>query len=139
MSVLNVPIPASMADEELSIFADSVGRFLDENAGPDQLDRWRRDGVVERALWTKAGHAGLLGLSTSEALGGIGGDFRHEAVLIEQIAKRGLDAWGAPLHNAIVMPYIESYGTEEQKRRWLPRLSSGELVSAIAMTEPGAG
>jgi acyl-CoA dehydrogenase len=139
MSVLNVPIPASMADEELSIFADSVGRFLDENAGPAQLERWRRDGVVERALWTKAGQAGLLGLSIAEANGGIGGDFRHEAVFIEEIAKRGLDAWGAPLHNAIVMPYIESYGTPEQKQRWLPRLSSGELVSAIAMTEPGAG
>ena len=62
--------------------------------------------MVERDLWTKAGAAGLLGLSTSTAYGGVGGDFRHEAILIEETAKRGIDGWGASLHNAIVMPYI---------------------------------
>jgi acyl-CoA dehydrogenase len=139
MPVLDVSTPTIMADQELSIFANSVGRFLDDNAGPTKLDQWRRDGVVERALWNKAGEAGLLGLSSDSAYGGIGGDFRHEAILINEISKRGLDAWGVSLHNAIVMPYIESYGTEEQKRRWIPRLTSGELVAAIAMTEPGTG
>jgi len=139
MTVLDLPIPDFMATEEIAMFSHSVGRFLDEHAGPEKLNQWRRDGVVERALWTKAGEAGLLGLSTDTAYGGIGGDFRHEAVLIEEASKRGLEAWGSPLHNAIVMPYIETYGTEEQKQRWLPRLASGELVSAIAMTEPGTG
>jgi acyl-CoA dehydrogenase len=138
-SVLNVPTPSHMADEELAMFAESVGRFLDKHASPAKLDQWRRDGVVERELWTRAGEAGLLGLSTSPDHGGVGGDFRHEAILIEESGKRGLDAWGAPLHNAIVMPYVERYGSEEQKRKWLPKLASGEYVSAIAMTEPGTG
>jgi acyl-CoA dehydrogenase len=138
-SVLNVPVPASMGDEELQMFRRSVASFLDQNASEAKLEQWRKDHCVERALWNKAGQAGLLGLSTSSEYDGVGGDFRHEVVLIEELGKRGLEAWGVSLHNAIVMPYIESYGTEEQKKRWLPRLTSGELVSAIAMTEPGAG
>ena len=126
-------------DGELALFRQSTARFLDRHAPPANLDRWRRDGVVERALWTRAGEAGLLGLSTSAEFGGAGGDFRHEAVLIEELASRGLDAWGAPLHNAIVMPYVEAFGTAEQKAAWLPKLASGECVGAIAMTEPGTG
>jgi len=139
MQVLNVPTPAYLADEEFSIFRESVGRFLDDNAPPEKSDSWRKAKVVERDLWTKAGAAGLLGLSTSAAYGGIGGDFRHESILIEETSRRGLDGWGASLHNAIVMPYIEIYGTEDQKKRWLPRLARGEYVGAIAMTEPGTG
>ena len=139
MQVLNVPTPAYLADEEFSIFRESVGRFLDDNAPPEKSDSWRKAKVVERDLWTKAGTAGLLGLSTSAAYGGIGGDFRHESILIEETSRRGLDGWGASLHNAIVMPYIEIYGTEDQKKRWLPRLARGEYVGAIAMTEPGTG
>jgi acyl-CoA dehydrogenase len=139
MQVLNVPTPDYMADEEFSIFRSSVSRFLDDHAPQKKIDAWRKDKVVERALWTKAGETGLLGLSTSADYGGVGGDFRHEVVLMEEIGWRGLDAWGAALHNAIVMPYIESYGSEEQKKKWLPKLATGEYVSAIAMTEPGAG
>ncbi len=139
MQVLDLPTPDFMADEEFAMFRTSVGRFFDEHAGPAKLEAWREAGVVERALWTKAGEAQLLGLSTSADYGGVGGDFRHEVVLMEETAWRGLDAWGASLHNAIVMPYIETYGTEDQKKRWLPKLARGEYVSAIAMTEPGAG
>ena len=139
MQVLNVPTPAYLADEEFSIFRNSVGRFLDDNAPPEKFEGWRRAKVVERDLWTKAGAAGLLGLSTSTAYGGIGGDFRHETILIEEAAKRGIEGWGASLHNAIVMPYIEIYGTEDQKKRWLPKLATGELIGAIAMSEPGIG
>jgi len=139
MQVLNVPTPAYLADEEFSIFRESVGRFLDDNAPPEKSDSWRQAKVVERDLWTKAGTAGLLGLSTSAAYGGIGGDFRHESILIEETSRRGLDGWGASLHNAIVMPYIEIYGTEDQKKRWLPKLARGDYVGAIAMTEPGTG
>jgi acyl-CoA dehydrogenase len=139
MQVLNVPTPAYLADEEFSIFRESVGRFLDDNAPLEKLDSWRGAKVVERELWTKAGAAGLLGLSTATAYGGIGGDFRHEAILIEETSRRGLDGWGASLHNAIVMPYIEIYGTEDQKKRWLPKLARGDYVGAIAMTEPGTG
>jgi len=139
MQVLNVPTPAYLADEEFSMFRNSVGRFLDDNAPPEKFEGWRRAEVVERDLWTKAGAAGLLGLSTSTAYGGIGGDFRHETILIEEAAKRGIEGWGASLHNAIVMPYIEIYGTEDQKKRWLPKLACGDYVGAIAMTEPGTG
>ncbi|HWX71149.1 MAG TPA: acyl-CoA dehydrogenase family protein [Xanthobacteraceae bacterium] len=139
MQVLNVPTPAYLADEEFSMFRNSVGRFLDDNAPPEKFEGWRRAKVVERDLWTKAGAAGLLGLSTSTAYGGIGGDFRHETILIEEAAKRGIEGWGASLHNAIVMPYIEIYGTEDQKKRWLPKLACGDYVGAIAMTEPGTG
>jgi acyl-CoA dehydrogenase len=139
MQVLNVPTPEHMADEEFSIFRSSVSRFLDDHAPQKKIDAWRKDKVVERALWTKAGETGLLGLSTSAEYGGVGGDFRHEVVLMEEIGWRGLDAWGAALHNAIVMPYVETYGSEEQKKKWLPKLATGEYVSAIAMTEPGAG
>jgi acyl-CoA dehydrogenase len=139
MQVLNLPTPAFMADEEIAIFRNSVGRFLDEHAGPKKMDAWRKEGIIERELWTKAGEAGLLGLSTSADYGGIGGDFRHEIVLMEETEWRGIAGWGASLHNAIVMPYIESYGSEDQKKRWLPKLTSGDYIGAIAMTEPGAG
>jgi acyl-CoA dehydrogenase len=90
-------------------------------------------------MWNKAGEAGLLGLSIPEEYGGAGGDYRHEVVLMEQLGLKGVDGFGISLHNAIVMPYILEYGSEEQKQRWLPRLATGELVGAIAMTEPGAG
>jgi acyl-CoA dehydrogenase len=138
-SALNVPVPSFLAEEEIAMFRRSVSSFLEQNASEAKLEQWRKDHCVERSLWTKAGEAGLLGLSTSPEYGGVGGDFRHEYVLIDELGKRGLEAWGVSLHNAIVMPYIETYGTEEQKKRWLPRLTSGELVSAIAMSEPGAG
>ena len=101
--------------------------------------RWREQGVVDREMWTKAGEAGLLGLSIPEEYGGAGGDYRHEVVLIEQLMAKGVDGFGISLHNAIVAPYILHYGTEDQRRRWLPGICSGELVTAIAMTEPGAG
>jgi acyl-CoA dehydrogenase len=139
MSVLDIPTPSFFADEEFAIFRHSVGRFLDEHAGTRQLEAWRHAGEVDLGLWRKAGAAGLLGLSAKEEHGGLGGDFRHEAILIEEAARRGLEGWGGTLHNAIVMPYFLSFATEEQKQRWLPRMVSGELVSAIAMTEPGTG
>jgi acyl-CoA dehydrogenase len=139
MSVLAVEKPAFMAEEDIAIFEDAVGKFFDEHAPESTVATWRKNHCVDRDMWTKAGAAGLLGLSTPEEYGGAGGDYRHEVVLMDQLGKKGVDGFGASLHNAIVMPYIVHYGTEEQKRRWLPRLSTGELVGAIAMTEPGAG
>jgi acyl-CoA dehydrogenase len=137
--VLNVEKPAFMAEEDIAIFEDAVGKFFDEHAPEATVAKWRRNHCVDRDMWTKAGEAGLLGLSTPEQYGGAGGDYRHEIVLMEQIGKKGVDGFGASLHNAIVMPYIFHYGAEEQKQRWLPRMATGELVGAIAMTEPGAG
>ena len=132
------PAPC-MQDEDIGIFETSVARFFDEHAPEARVARWRAQGCVERAMWTEAAEAGLCLLSTPEASGGGGGDYRHEVVLIEQLAKKGVDGFGLSLHNAIVAPYILHYGSEAQRRRWLPRMASGELVSAIAMTEPSAG
>ena len=136
---LNVPVPAWRDDEETRMFADSVRRFLETNATPAKQEQWRHEHCIERAFWNRAGEAGLLGIATSAEYGGVGGSFLHEYVLMDELSRHGLDACGIPLHNVIVMPYIESYGTEEQKKRWLPRLASGELIGAIAMTEPGTG
>lgn len=139
MNVLNLPTPDFMQDEELRMFEDSVERFLDEHASSAKLAAWREAGMVSREAWEAAGRAGLLCLSTSTDYGGIGGDFRHEIVFMRALGRRGIEGWDAPLHNAIVTPYIETFGSEEQKRRWLPKMASGELISAIAMTEPGTG
>ena len=137
-SPLDIKPAAWRQDEEISIFSDAAGQFFERECVPHVQD-WRKAGIVPREIWTRAGEAGLLGASISEEYGGAGGDFRHEAIIIEQQYWKGVDGFGITLHNAIVAPYIETYGTEEQKRRWLPKLASGELVAAIAMTEPGTG
>lgn len=139
MPALYVQTPAYMADEEIALFADSVSRFLDKHAPREEVQRWREAGIVPRSFWLEAGAAGLLGLSISERYGGIGGDFRHEVVLMEQLGWRGIEGWDATLHNAIVAPYIETYGSEEQKLQWLPKMATGEVITAIGMTEPGTG
>jgi len=137
-SPLNVPKSNWRNDEEMDIFSDAVGQFFEKECAP-HVPAWRKAGVVPREIWTKAGEMGLLCASVPEEYGGAGGDFRHEAIIIEQQQWKGVDGFGITLHNAIIAPYITAFGTEEQKRRWLPRMASGELVAAIAMTEPGAG
>ncbi|MBN8551311.1 MAG: acyl-CoA dehydrogenase family protein [Caulobacterales bacterium] len=139
MSPLSVPEPDFMAEEEVVLFADSVARWIDDHAPPEAVQSWIANSSVPRELWNQAGEAGLLNLSAPEEYGGVGGDYRHEVVLMQQLGLKGADHFGASLHNAIVAPYIWHYGTEEQKQRWLPRMATGELVGAIAMTEPGAG
>jgi acyl-CoA dehydrogenase len=139
MSVLNVPQPAFMEDEEIAIFADAVGKFYQQHAPQKRVEKWREDGQVEREFWREAGAAGLLGVSVPTEYGGHGGDFRHDLVVIDQQAKHGVDGFAASLHNTVILPYLVRHGTEEQKQKYLPRLVSGDLVSAIAMTEPGVG
>jgi acyl-CoA dehydrogenase len=139
MSTLDVPKPDFMQDEELAIFENSVIKFFEEHAPPERVDQWREDGQVERAFWTEAGQAGILGVSIPEEYGGGGGDFRHDTILLEQVARMDVAGFGLSLHNCIVTPYVLAHGTEEQKQRWLPRLCNGELVAAVAMSEPGAG
>jgi len=139
MPVLNVPRTPALAEEEIVLFENSVARFFDDHAPESRVAKWREDGIVERAMWTEAAQAGLACLSTPEAYGGMGGDYRHEVVLMEQLGLKGVDGFGLSLHNSIVAPYIVHYGTEEQKRRWLPGMADGTYVTAIAMTEPGAG
>jgi len=137
-SPLDVPHATWRDDDEMNIFSDAVGQFFERECQPHVQD-WRKAGIVPREVWTKAGQAGLLCASMPEEYGGAGGDFRHEALIIEQQQWKGIDGFGITLHNAIVAPYILHYGSEEQKQRWLPRLAKGELVCAIAMTEPGTG
>ena len=139
MPVIDVPDPEFMADEEIAVFRDAVGKFFEQHAPETRVEKWREDGMVERAFWEEAGAAGLLGMTVPEEYGGHGGDFRHDLVVLDQQAAKGVDGFAASLHNVIILPYIVRHGTEEQKKRWLPRLVSGELISAIAMTEPGVG
>jgi acyl-CoA dehydrogenase len=137
MGVLQVEQAAWMS-EDLRVFDGEARKFLERECLPHS-EKWIKQQHVDRAMWRKAGEAGLLCPSTPEEYGGAGGTFAHEAVIIDHLGKLGIDGWGITLHNAIVAPYIFHCGTEEQKKRWLPRLASGELVAAIAMTEPGTG
>jgi acyl-CoA dehydrogenase len=118
-------------------FRDSVRRFIAREVEPN-LERWEAEGIVDRALWTKAGEAGLLCPTVPEQYGGPGLDFGFNAVIDEELAYAGSTA-GITLHSDIVADYIVAYGSEEQKSEWLPRMVSGETATAIAMTEPGAG
>jgi len=127
MSVLQTARP-SWKTEDLDLFEDEIGKFFSRELAP-HVETWRDNGVVDRWAWTKAGEAGLLCMSMPEEYGGAGGHFGYEQIFM----------FGAALHNCIVAPYILHYGTEEQKKRWLPRMATGELVGAIAMSEPGTG
>src|ERR1700749_2684364 len=137
MSVLNLPRPDWMT-EDLVLLEEQARRFMRAEFTP-HIDRWHEQGMYEREVWTKAGAAGLLWASMPEGVGGGGGTFAHEAVIDRELSLAGFDTFGAPLHSGIVAPYILNYGTEEQKKKWLPKLATGELVGAIAMSEPGAG
>ena len=124
--------------EEHEIFRESVRRFVEKEVAPHH-ETWEKEGVVSREAWLAAGEAGILLCAVSEEYGGGGGDFLHSCVVIEELAKVGASGPGFPLHNDIVTPYILHYASEEQKRHWLPRMAKGEVIGAIAMTEPGAG
>ena len=137
MSVLNVSRPSWMT-EELDMLADASAKFFERECVPD-YEKWEDEGIVPREAWEKAGAAGLLCAAVPEEYGGAGGTFAHEAIIIDQLGKAGVDSFGIALHNAIVAPYVLHYGSEDQKKDWLPKLASGELIGAIAMTEPGAG
>ncbi|MEU4274769.1 acyl-CoA dehydrogenase family protein [Streptomyces tanashiensis] len=125
------------ADHEA--FRAVVRTFLDKEVLPHYA-QWEKDGIVSREVWLAAGRQGLLGIAVDEEYGGGGNpDFRYGAVLAEEFTRAGAPGLAIGLHNDIIGPYLTSLGTEEQKRRWLPGFCSGELVTAIAMTEPGAG
>ena len=135
--VLNLPRPAWMA-EDVALLEEQARRFIAAEFVP-HLEQWHEGHFYPREVWTKAGAAGLLCASMPEEYGGAGGTFAHEAVIDREYSLAGFDTFGAPLHSGIVAPYILNYGTEEQKRRWLPKLATGELIGAIAMSEPGTG
>src|SRR4030088_2822868 len=137
MTALDLPRPAWMS-EDVVLLEEQARRFMQSEFTP-HLERWNQQGMYERETWNKAGAAGLLCAAMPNKYGGPGGTFAHEVVINRELSLCGFDSFGAPLHSGIVAPYILHYGTEEQKQRWLPRLATGELVGAIAMTEPGTG
>jgi acyl-CoA dehydrogenase len=129
--------PAWMTDEH-RMLQDTAKRFFKEHWGPKD-EAWRAQGMMDREAWREAGAQGFLCAAMPEEYGGGGGDFGHEAALILAQGEAGISGFGGSLHSAIVAPYILHFGTEAQKKRWLPKLATGELVGAIAMTEPGTG
>ncbi len=137
MSPLNLPRPAWMT-EDVVLLEEQTRRFVAEEFTP-HIEQWNEDHIYPLDVWTKAGTAGLLCPSIPEEYGGAGGTFAHEAVIDREYSLGGFDSFGAPLHSGIVAPYILRYGTEEQKKRWLPKLATGEMIGAIAMSEPGTG
>lgn len=127
----------SWMDPDLELYRDSIARFLDTEMLPADAEA-RARGHVGHDIWRRAGELGFLCSDIPADHGGGGGDFRHEAVLHEEMARRGLTGMSASVHS-IVAHYFVNHGTEDQRRRFLPRMVRGELVGAIAMTEPGAG
>ena len=134
-----MPERPSILEQEHEDFRVIARAFFDREVRPFH-EQWERDGIVDREVWRKAGQRGLLCFDVDEAYGGPGiSDFRYNMVLAEEAARAGASGPGFAVHTDIIVPYISSLGTPEQKQRWLPGLVSGELISAIAMTEPGAG
>jgi alkylation response protein AidB-like acyl-CoA dehydrogenase len=129
----------TLYQEEHQAFRDAVRAFMERHVIPRHAE-WEAAGIVDRAVWVEAGKQGMLGMAVPEEYGGGGTkDFRYNAVIDEEIIRVGASGLGFGLHNDIVAPYLLDLGTEEQKQRWLPGFCSGELITAIAMTEPATG
>ncbi len=130
--------PRSVFREDHEMLRETIRRFLERECKPRQA-QWDKDGRVDRETWLKAGREGLLCTTLDPEWGGAGGDFGHAAVIVEEIARSGVSGLGFGLHSDVVAPYIARLGTPEQKKKWLPRCATGEVMLAIAMSEPGAG
>ncbi|MBU0734011.1 MAG: acyl-CoA dehydrogenase family protein [Proteobacteria bacterium] len=124
--------------EEHRIFREAARRFFAKEVIP-HADEWEEAGIVPKSVWLKMGEQGFLCMDILEEYGGFGADFLYSVILTEELGKTGNTGLAAPLHSDIVVPYITAYGSEELKKRYLPRCISGELITAIAMTEPNTG
>ena len=129
----------TLYEAEHDAFRASVRSFLTKHVEPFHAD-WEKAGIVDRGVWVEAGKQGLLGTDVPEQYGGGGiKDFRYNCVISEELTRVGASGVGFTLHNDVMAPYLLELTTDEQKQRWLPPFCSGEMISAIAMSEPGAG
>ena len=128
----------SLFGEEHEIFRDSFKKFLAKEVAPF-IEKWEEDGIVPREMWNRLGDNGFLCPWLDEKYGGSGAGFEYSAIIIEELAYIGSHGLIAGLHSDIIVPYIYSFGNEEQKMKWLPGCATGDIVTAIAMTEPGTG
>ncbi|MCS5605089.1 MAG: acyl-CoA dehydrogenase family protein [Alphaproteobacteria bacterium] len=131
-------IERTLFNGDHEIFRGTVRRFVDNEIAPFHAE-WEKDGKISREAWTKAGKLGLLCASVPEEYGGGGVDRTFSIILMEELARAGASGPGFGLHSEIVAPYINRYGSPEQKEKYLPKMAKGEIIGAIAMTEPGAG
>lgn len=126
-------------EPEHQLFRDSFRRFVEREIVPHH-EQWEKDGVISREAWLKAGAAGYLCMDVPEEYGGAGlQDYRFNMIVVEELVRVGASGVGFSLQNDVILPYILHYATEEQKKRWLPKMVSGEIITAIAMSEPNTG
>ncbi len=138
MTAARPGVRPAWSDDDTEAFRDLAHSFLEKECAPNE-SRWGEQQHVDREVWNKAGAVGLLCPSIPEQYGGGGGTFAHEAILAEEQVRTGSPSLGTAVHSTIVAHYLNSYGTQAQKQKWLPQLASGEVVGAVAMTEPGTG
>ncbi|MBT8296164.1 MAG: acyl-CoA dehydrogenase family protein [Gramella sp.] len=126
------------ASEEHKMMQKMIQDFIDHEI-MDQVDEWEKNGMVSREIWERAGSLGLLCIDIPEAYGGSGFDFSFSALFIEELAKKGITGPGFSLHSDVVAPYILKYGTEDQKKKYLPAMAAGKMITSLGMTEPNCG
>jgi acyl-CoA dehydrogenase len=131
-------IPRTIFSEYHEMFRDSLNRFIEKEIMPHHA-QWETEGIVPREVWRKAGDGGFLCSAVPEEYGGIGGDFLHSVIMVEQMARHGATGPTFYLHSEIVAPYLVAYGTDAQRQKWLPKMATGEVIVALGMTEPSGG
>ncbi len=131
-------IPRTIFSSEHEQFRDAIRRFIEKEIVPHH-ERWEEAGMVDRELWPKAGEAGMLCPNLPEEYGGYGADYLFNVVINEELARVGATGPGFAVHSDMVATYIYTFGSEEQKKNWLPKMASGEVIGALGLTEPSAG